>query len=396
MSVFCGNCGAQLEAGDAFCVSCGARQSPAVGSQARPAPEAVASPHRGTPLSTIRAPVPTPLSEPSGRIAAPSTPQAAVPRQPLTGAVPAPSTRKRIYAGLAIAIVAIAGAAGAAFYAYRSHQTALDANIVGSIKAKFFDDASLRKCTIDVTAHDGVVTLVGQVNTDADKENAIGIAKQQQGVKQVVSQLTLPGERPPDTAPGGPTIVRAIIQDGATSIQLPSGRMYIYGMATGGAAASGPFATGQYAEAVDAAGQLAAALAYGSNDQNSYTTQTGYHVIGGISVEGTWTSFHEFYGSNQQAAASGASANFTLSQNSLVVVIGLAASQQSVQLAGIPALQIDASSSGPGASEGMVIAHAYLGPGTYTATEQSAALAGGQDPDHMADLIGIFVFGSRP
>lgn len=191
MPAFCGNCGAQLEAGDAFCVSCGARQSPTAGSQARPAPAAVASPHRGTPPSTSRASTPTPLSEPSGRIAAPSTPQAAVPRQPLTGAVPAPSTRKRIYAGLAIAAIVIAAAGGSAFYAYRSHQADLDANIVGSIKAKFFDDASLRKCTIQVTTQNGIVTLVGLVNTDGEKTSAVHIASQQPGVKRVVDQLVL-------------------------------------------------------------------------------------------------------------------------------------------------------------------------------------------------------------
>jgi hypothetical protein len=171
--------------------------------------------------------------------------------------------------------------------------------------------------------------------------------------------------------------------------------MYLYGMATGGAAPSSSFSAGPYARALDAAGQIAAALAYGNNDQNSYTTATGFHIMGGVSIAGSWDSFQAFYGSNSRSGASSASVNFPVSENSLVVVIGLAASQQSVQLAGVPGLEIDASSSGPGASEGMVIAHTYLPPGMYTATEQSAALAGGQDPAHMADLIGVFVFGAK-
>jgi hypothetical protein len=43
----------------------------------------------------------------------------------------------------------------------------------------------------------------------------------------------------------------------------------------------------------------------------------------------------------------------------------------------------------------MIIAHAYMLPGNYTVTEQSAALAPGQNPNNMADLIGAFVFGSK-
>ena len=42
----------------------------------------------------------------------------------------------------------------------------------------------------------------------------------------------------------------------------------------------------------------------------------------------------------------------------------------------------------------MVIGHAYLPLGNYTASETSSAV-GGQDPVHMADLIGVFVFGAK-
>ncbi len=52
-------------------------------------------------------------------------------------------------------------------------------------------------------------------------------------------------------------------------------------------------------------------------------------------------------------------------------------------------------SSGPPASEAMIVGHASPEPGTYTAVEHSSALARGQDPQHMAYLIGVFVFGSR-
>jgi hypothetical protein len=43
----------------------------------------------------------------------------------------------------------------------------------------------------------------------------------------------------------------------------------------------------------------------------------------------------------------------------------------------------------------MVIAHASVKPGSYTVLEHSKVLAAGQDPSHMTDLVGVFVFGSR-
>lgn len=207
--MFCPQCGAQINPEAKFCKHCGTplansrphAASPAVvveaGAPATPL-EAAPSP-ASTPPPTIHASAPTPLTEPSDRTKASSARQPAVPRRSLTSAVPAPHTRKRIYVGLTIAAIMIAVAGASAFHTYRSHRVALDANIFENVKAKLFDDASLRKCAIDVTAHDGIVTLVGQVNTDDDKERAVVIAKQQQGVKQVVSQLALPGEPTPDT-----------------------------------------------------------------------------------------------------------------------------------------------------------------------------------------------------
>jgi hypothetical protein len=86
-----------------------------------------------------------------------------------------------------------------------------------------------------------------------------------------------------------------------------------------------------------------------------------------------------------------ASASFQVAEDSLVVVIGLASSQQYVGFEGIPGLQQDASAS----DVGMGIAHAYLKPGTYRVVEHSKDTAPGQTPSHMADLVGVFVFGSK-
>lgn len=207
----------------------------------------------------------------------------------------------------------------------------------------------------------------------------------------------LPVERDADdTSPGkttGAKIVKAMIQEQATSLELPLGQMYLYGMTTGGGVPSSGLTTGQYAQVVNAAGKLSATLAYGTNSRNSYSTQAAYHDIGGVSVAGSWEHFAAYYGSNRQTGAHDASVSFQANEDSLVVVLGLASSQQFVSVEGIPNLEVDASRNGGG----MVIAHAYVKPGTYNVIEYSKVLAAGQDPAHMADLVGVFVFGgSQP
>lgn len=207
-------------------------------------------------------------------------------------------------------------------------------------------------------------------------------------------------------APLEPNIVKAVIRQG-TSLTLPPGRMYLYGMVTGGAAPSSPFVAGEYAEAVNPAGKLAAALAYGTDDQNSYTTETAYRVVGGVSVAGSWDNFSAFHSSSPKSGAivgnvemarwpdqQSASVDFTVSSDSLVIIIALASSQQSISLQGVPNLQTDTVSSGAG-TVAMTIAHASLRPGAYSVLEMSSTTVAGQDPEHMADLVGVFVFGSK-
>jgi hypothetical protein len=170
--------------------------------------------------------------------------------------------------------------------------------------------------------------------------------------------------------------------------------MYLYGMATGGAFPSTPFVAGQYAQAENAAGLLAAALAHGNSDQNSYTSKTQTHVIGGVSVSGSWDSFKIYYGSNQKPGATEASTTFTLPEESLVVVMALASAQNYIKLQGVSRLQTDASSGRGTGAAAMIVAHAYLPSGTYTITEASSTDVQ-RPPQFMADLIGVFVFGTK-
>jgi hypothetical protein len=377
MPSFCANCGTANEAGIKFCRECGTQVN--------------------------NAPLVSPLTSSSKAAKAPPSGRGTE--------ITRSTSLRHLLIWVAVSAVILIGAGGS-FYTYRVHERTSDAAIVKNIIAAFFSDPDLHKCTIEVTAEKGVVTLTGLVNVDSDKITAAQISTQQ-GARRVIDHLVLaeppsssqvasaspdtvavlPPARKPSTGVGQANIIQAVIQNGQSSLQLPPGRIYLYGMSTGGASPSTPFATGQFAQAVNAAGQLSAALAYSNTSQNSYNTQTGFHAIGGVSLAGSWDSFNTFYGSNQQRGASTASAEFMVSENSVVVVIAVGSSQQDIQLQGVPSLHTDAISRG-GGTESMIIAHANLPPGTYAVSETTRA-DGGQDPAHMVDLIGVFVLGSK-
>ena len=60
-----------------------------------------------------------------------------------------------------------------------------DAEIEKALQARFAADPNLSKYTLEVRSQSGVVTLLGLVNTDADKSAAASTAAQQEGVKKV-------------------------------------------------------------------------------------------------------------------------------------------------------------------------------------------------------------------
>lgn len=64
-----------------------------------------------------------------------------------------------------------------------------DATLAANVKAKLAANAALS--SIAVTAKDGVVTLTGTVNSEADKSSAEQIAKGVDGVKSVTNELTV-------------------------------------------------------------------------------------------------------------------------------------------------------------------------------------------------------------
>jgi hypothetical protein len=207
----------------------------------------------------------------------------------------------------------------------------------------------------------------------------------------------MPHMPPPVMAESGPTIVHAVVQPQGKFIQLPAGETYyIYSMVTGGAAQSSAFTNGQFAQVTDAAGQVAAALAHGTSNSNSFSTGANYYTIGGVAIGGNYDLFTAIKSANSKPGACLVSSNFTVTEQSLVVLFASASGQKQIQLGGLSGLQVDASSAGTSGVVPMAIAHVQLSPGSYivTATSSVADLQG-QDPSHMAVLLGVFIFGKK-
>lgn len=59
------------------------------------------------------------------------------------------------------------------FFLVRSLYVVPDPEIAQNISAAFSKDENLRKCTMDVTARHGIVTIVGLVNTEAEDRKSV-------------------------------------------------------------------------------------------------------------------------------------------------------------------------------------------------------------------------------
>jgi hyperosmotically inducible protein len=66
-----------------------------------------------------------------------------------------------------------------------------DASITAAVKMKMADDELVKARNIDVDTKDGVVTLNGTVGSKAEEQKAIDLANTVDGVKRVISNLTV-------------------------------------------------------------------------------------------------------------------------------------------------------------------------------------------------------------
>lgn len=193
------------------------------------------------------------------------------------------------------------------------------------------------------------------------------------------------------SADAASVIASPVVDPQRSRLQLPAGnQVYVYGMATGGAAFSSPFVSGQYASAMDADGNVAAEIGLTTRNTDQFSTGAGYYVVGGVGISG-FQHVREVYASNNVPGASSATANFSLSGPALVVFVALPGGETYANLVGVPGLQIDADSANQPGVIPMIIAHAYLGKGAYSVTEETSGDSG-QNLSNEADLIGVFIF----
>jgi osmotically-inducible protein OsmY len=75
-----------------------------------------------------------------------------------------------------------------------------DAWVTSKIQAKYFTDPDVKGLDIDVTTRDGVVTLEGQVDTPAERRQAVAIARNTDGAREVNDQLQVRGGAEAETA----------------------------------------------------------------------------------------------------------------------------------------------------------------------------------------------------
>lgn len=103
---------------------------------------------------------------------------------------------------LLLAIAALSGCSKSANVAERT-----DAQVAGDVQTRISGDPALSGRQISINADKGVVTLSGNVNSDAEITSALNDAQQAQGVKQVVSRLAVqqasaaPASEPEPPAP---------------------------------------------------------------------------------------------------------------------------------------------------------------------------------------------------
>lgn len=64
-----------------------------------------------------------------------------------------------------------------------------DDRISDQVRMKLATDPDVKGGALDVTVHDGVVTIKGRVDTDKGRSKATKLAKKVKGVKQVDNEL---------------------------------------------------------------------------------------------------------------------------------------------------------------------------------------------------------------
>lgn len=88
--------------------------------------------------------------------------------------------------------IVVSGTADAAPGMPDAQQAAFsDAGLTASIKSKLLADTTVGGLRIDVDTQNGVVTLTGEVKSQAEKDQALKLARETEGVANVSDKLTI-------------------------------------------------------------------------------------------------------------------------------------------------------------------------------------------------------------
>jgi hypothetical protein len=201
---------------------------------------------------------------------------------------------------------------------------------------------------------------------------------------------------------------------GETSLELPAGsQVYLWGTDVGGFHNSTTFAEGTVATVKNGFAYLAAQLGESTVNTNSYPSETISPTIGGVGVAGFSSKTFTFAANGASRTLSG-SVTFTVRTPSVVIVIalqsggaeGIGSVLYNFSLHGLPGAQINAAvgtdtncgycGTVATGTQPMIIAHSFLGIGTYTVTTSvsEASPSGPSDPESDASLIGAWAFTS--
>jgi hyperosmotically inducible periplasmic protein len=83
----------------------------------------------------------------------------------------------------------------AARAAQRVDETLAEAALTGKIKAKIALDDTVKTADVRVHSQKGIVTLSGSVNSAAQRDRLLQLARETAGVNSVVNQITIAGSR---------------------------------------------------------------------------------------------------------------------------------------------------------------------------------------------------------
>jgi hyperosmotically inducible protein len=103
---------------------------------------------------------------------------------PLSASIPTVDSEKARETGAAIGEKVATGAA-------RAEQAVSEGSLTTKIKAKMALDDTVKALSIDVDTNGSVVTLTGSVNSEAERNKAVQLARETDGVTQVHDRLVI-------------------------------------------------------------------------------------------------------------------------------------------------------------------------------------------------------------